>query len=174
MVRRNVFCPCGASETKRGRALEKLTRACASWSEFEPRSSHGPWSFRSFGLGSWMGCSTWFPARLLRVHPASTKPVLNAPLWAVRYARIQCRGGSRAGRGEKPFPLAGGRLSLLEKAGGLLFSLSEKKKGEAPLKGASPGDLREGGISSDSRRALWCTGTWDWGRPDDGRGRGWS
>ena len=173
MVRRNVFCPCGASETKRGRALEKLTRACASWSEFEPRSSHGPWSFRSFGFGSWTACLTWFPVRLLRVHPASTKPVLNAPLWAVRYARIQCRGGSpRRARG-KAFSAAGGRLSLLEKAGGL-FRLSEKKKGEAPLKGASPGDLREGGISSDSRRALWCTGTWDWGRPDDGRGRGWS
>lgn len=167
MVRRNVFFPCGASETKRGRALEKLTRACASWSDFEPRSSHGPWSFRSFGLGSWMGCSTWFLARLLRVHP---KPVLRSGQFATRQSDV---GAAPApGAGKSLFRWRGAFVAFGKGRG--LFRLSEKKKGEAPLKGASPGDLREGGISSDSRRALWCTGTWDWGRPDDGRGRGWS
>ena len=95
MVRRNVFCLCGASETKRGRALEKLTRAGASWSEFEPRSFHGPWAFRSFGLGSWTACSTWFPVRLLRVH---SKPVLRSGQFATRESD---------GRGEKPFPPRG-------------------------------------------------------------------
>lgn len=95
MVRRNVFCPCGASETKRGRALEKLTRACASWSEFEPRSFHGPWSFRSFGFGSWTACLTWFPVRLLRVHP---KPVLRSGQFATRESDFGAAPASGAGK----------------------------------------------------------------------------
>lgn len=122
------FSPCGAPGTKRGRALEKLTRAGASWSEFEPRSFHGPWSFRSFGLGSWMACSTWFPARLLRVH---SKPVLRSGQFATRESNVGAAPAPGAGKSFFPRRGGGGVCRFWKRPGACFASLKKKERGSA-------------------------------------------